>query len=102
MTFKSIGTASLYAGIDSEHATSQYAVGTSSLSDSSPAARNDICALHRAFNVARVGAGLKPAPIAHNSRGRSHTLNILLYISSVAIYSFSLLFSLCVLTLMHV
>jgi len=54
MTFKSIGTASLYAGIDSEHATSQYAVGTSSLSDSSPAARNDICALHRAFNVARV------------------------------------------------
>jgi len=74
MTFKSIGTASLtvpeagqrkpafstteqlflYAGIDSKHAASQSAVGTSSLSDSSPAAQNDICALHRAFNVARV------------------------------------------------
>src|SRR5947199_1758606 len=41
MTFKSIGTASLYAGIDSKHAASQYAVGSSSLSDCSPVAQND-------------------------------------------------------------
>src|SRR5437762_12303172 len=92
MTFKSIGTASLYVGIDSEQAASQYAVGSSSLSDSSSAAQNDICALHRAFNVARVRAGLKPAPTTHNSRRRSHSLKNFPHFSSVAFSSSSLIF----------